>query len=153
MVYEPGELKVVVYKDGKPWAEDLVRTTGPVSQISMTADRMQIDADGSDLSFVTVRLADRAGITVPRAKNRIAFTITGPGEIVAIDNGDATDLEPFRSPTRRAFNGLALVVVRSKKGEVGKIKVRAVSDGSRASSVAINSTMTMTAKQQLRNRP
>lgn len=153
VVYEPGELKVVVYKDGKPWAEDLVRTTGPVSQISMTADRMQIDADGSDLSFVTVRLADRAGITVPRANNRIAFTITGPGEIVAIDNGDATDLEPFRSPTRRAFNGLALVVVRSKKGEVGKIKVRAVSDGSRASSVAINSTMTMTAKQQLRNRP
>lgn len=137
VIYEPGELKVAVYKNGERWAEDVVRTTGPVSQITTAADRNEINADGSDLSFITVRLADRSGVTVPRAKNRIDFTVNGPGEIIAIDNGDATDLEPFRSPSRRAFNGLALVVVRSIKGRTGRITVRAASPGLKSANTSI----------------
>ena len=61
---------------------------------------------GCDLSFVTVRVVDKDGITAPRADNRIRFTIDGPGEIVATDNGDPTSFEPFQAPERKAFNGL-----------------------------------------------
>jgi len=129
VVYQPGELKVMTWKDGKPWAEAVQKTTGPAAKLLLAADRAQIRADGADLSFITVTVADRDGLLVPRSKNLVRFSVSGPGEIVATDNGDATSFESFQAPQRQAFNGLALVVVRSKSGEPGAIKLRAESDG------------------------
>jgi beta-galactosidase len=127
--YEPGELKVIAYKNGQKWAEEIVKTTGEASQLQATADRSQILADGKDLSFITVKINDKDGLTVPRTNNRIEFSIEGPGEIVATDNGDSYNLESFASHQREAFNGLALVIVRSKAGEKGTITVTAKSNG------------------------
>jgi beta-galactosidase len=129
VVYQPGELKVVTWKNGRPWAETVQKTTGPAAKLVLAADHAQIRADGADLSFVTVTVADGDGLLVPRSKNLVRFTISGPAEIVATDNGDATSFESFQAPQRQAFNGLALVVVRSKSGEPGAIKLRAESDG------------------------
>ncbi len=47
-----------------------MRTTGPAARLTLQADRASIDADGSDLSFVTVSVVDKAGSIVPRSKNR-----------------------------------------------------------------------------------
>jgi 3-oxoacyl-[acyl-carrier protein] reductase len=135
--YEPGELRVVAYKKGKRWAEDVMKTTGTVSQVALSADRTRIKADGRDLSFVTVRLTDAAGLLVPRSKNRIKFSVSGPGEIVAVDNGDATSHESFQSPERNAYNGMALVVVRTKKGKPGQIRLHAESNGLRVGDVTV----------------
>jgi len=129
VVYAPGELKVVAYKEGKKWAEAVQRTTGPAVKLTLAADRASLRADGTDLSFITVMIADQNGFLVPRAKNRVSFELTGPGEIVATDNGDATSFESFQAKERAAYNGLALVVVRPKAGEVGAITVRAKSEG------------------------
>jgi beta-galactosidase len=127
--YEPGELKVVAYKDGKRWAEAVTKTTGPAARLTLKADHASIKADGQDLSFVTVTVADRDGQTIPRAKNRIRFEVSGPGEIVAVDNGDATSLESFQTPERNAYNGLCMVIVRAKAGQPGKIILKAQSEG------------------------
>jgi len=129
VVYQPGELKVVAYKNGKRWAMDVVKTTGPAARLKLQADRNTIKADGQDLSFVTVTVADQDGLLVPRSQNRVHFDISGPGEIVATDNGDATNFESFQSHERNAFNGLCLVIVRTKAGESGKIMLRATSEG------------------------
>ncbi len=129
VVYQPGEVKVVVYKNGKKWATDVMKTTGPAAKLTLAPDRAKIAADGKDLSFVTVTVADKAGFLVPRSKNQLKFKIEGPGEIVATDNGDATSFESFQVPERKAYNGLALVIVRAKAGETGKIKVTAESEG------------------------
>ena len=129
VVYQPGELKVVAYKDGKEWAQDVVKTTGAPSQLLMKPDRHEIKADGRDLSFVTVTVADKDGAQVPGSKNLISYEISGPGEIVATDNGDATDLTTFSEHRRKAFNGLGLVIVRSKPGKAGPITLSAVSEG------------------------
>ncbi len=125
VVYQPGELKVVAYKNGKPWATNIIKTTGPATKLTLQADRDAIRADGQDLSFVTVKVADQAGLMVPRSMNRIKFSVEGPGEIVATDNGDPTNLESFQSPERAAFNGLALVIVRAKPGQTGAIVLKA----------------------------
>ncbi len=127
--YEPGELRVVTYKNGKQWAETRVRTTGPAAKLSMTADRARINADGRDLSFVTVTVADKDGLLVPRSKNRLRFEISGPGEIVAVDNGDATSHESFQSKEMNAYNGLCLVVVRTVANRAGANQAEARSDG------------------------
>ena len=127
--YEPGELKVVAYKDGKEWASDTVKTAGDAARLLLKPDRSTIAGDGHDISFVTLTVVDQAGIAVPRAKNLIKFSITGPGEIVATDNGDATDLVSFQTPDRKAFNGLALAIVKAKRGQPGMITLTATSDG------------------------
>ncbi len=129
VVYHPGELKVVAYKNGKKWATDVMKTTSPATKLQMQADRNQIKGDGQDLSFVTVTVADKKGLLAPRSQNRVHFDISGPGEIVATDNGDATSFESFQSHDRNAFNGLCLVIVRTKAGEPGIITLQATSDG------------------------
>ena len=53
------------------------------------------------------------------------FAIDGPGEIVAVDNGDATSFEPFQASEHKAYNGLALVIVRSRAGAPGTIVLKA----------------------------
>ena len=137
VTYQPGELKVVAYKNGHKWATDTVKTTGPAQKLKMEADHAKIKADGSDLSYVTVTVEDKSGLQVPRSKNHIQFSIEGPGEIVATDNGDATSLVSFQSKERDAFNGLALVIVRSKPGETGTIVLNAKADGLEGDSVKI----------------
>ena len=128
VVYEPGELRVVAYREGRQWATDSIATAGDAVRLLLSADRTTISADGIDLTFVTLTVADRNGRLVPRAMNTIAFEVAGPGEIVATDNGDPTDMTPFPATTRHAFNGLALAIVRGRR-EVGTVTVIARSDG------------------------
>jgi beta-galactosidase len=126
-VYEPGELKVVAYKNGKQWATDSVKTAGAAAKLILTPDRSTIANDGKDLSFITLTVADKDAQIVPRSMNLIHFEISGPGEIIATDNGDPTDMAAFPSKDRKAFNGLALAIVRAK--QKGGIIVMAKSDG------------------------
>ncbi len=139
VIYEPGELKVVAYKDGHKWATDVVKTTGPAAKLLLSAAHDEIKGNGEELAYVTVTVADKSGLQAPRAKNHIHFTVEGPGEIVATDNGDATSFEPFHAPERNAFNGLALVIVRSKAGQPGTISVTAEADGLKAGKIKIKS--------------
>ncbi|MDQ5979457.1 MAG: beta-galactosidase, partial [Verrucomicrobiota bacterium] len=126
---EPGKLEVVAYKAGREWARDTVQTAGEAAALALQPDRATIRADGRDLSFVTVRVTDKNGITAPRAENRLTFTVEGPGEIVATDNGDPRSFEPFASPARETFSGLCLVIVRAKPGQPGEIRLTATGEG------------------------
>ncbi len=137
VVYQPGELKVVAYKDGKHWAEDKMVTTGRASQLSAFADRTVIRGDGSDLAFITVRIEDKNGLLVPRSSNPVTFSISGSGKIVAVDNGDATSHDPFQASSRKAYNGLCLVIVKAEKGASGPFTVKAESKGLKGSQVEI----------------
>jgi len=135
--YEPGTVKVIAYKNGKEWATDLVKTTGEAAKLSISADRSIIGSDGSDLAYITLKVEDKDGLTVPRSHPLIKFEVDGPGEIVATDNGDATSFVSFKSDERPAFNGMELVIVRAKKGMKGKFTVKANSDGLEKSAVTI----------------
>lgn len=139
VVYQPGTLRAVAYKKGKRWAEDTVVTTGPAARLLLAADRAKLRADGEDLSFVTLTIADKDGRPVPRAQDKISFSLSGPGEIVATDNGDPTSFTPFQSPTREAFNGLALVIVRTLPGQAGKLSLTASAEGLGSTSVTLES--------------
>lgn len=129
VVYEPGEVKVVTWKKGQPWATETIRTVGKAVKLSLMPDRRIIDNDGRDLSFVTVKIVDEDGNVVPYAKQKIEFSVAGPGRIVATDNGDPTDMTVFPSKSRAAFNGFALAIVEADAGHSGKIKVSAHVDG------------------------
>lgn len=137
VTYEPGELRVETWKDGKPWASESVRTVGAPARLALSVDRARIAGDGRDLAFVTVRVLDKDGRLVPGAKPPVDFTIEGPGAIVATDNGDPTDMTPFPAPHRKAFNGLALAIVKGQAGKGGGVTLHARSAGLDEASVAI----------------
>jgi len=138
VVYQPGELKVIAYKDGEKWAEDVMKTTGKAYQLSMSADRPAVTANGKDLIFITVRIEDKEKLLVPRSNNQLNFSIEGPGRIVATDNGDPTSHESFQAASKKAFNGMCLVIVAADKGASGTIRVKGESKGLRNSYVTIN---------------
>lgn len=137
IIYQPGELKVVAYKNGKRWAEETEYTCGAAAKILLQADREIIAADGKDLPFVTLQIVDAKGNLVPYANNNIEFSISGPADIIATDNGNPADLEALPSNSRNAFNGLALAIIRSKRDQHGKILVTARSGTLIAGIVAI----------------
>ena len=111
--FEPGTLRAVSYKNGKQVMVTEEKTAGPAARMVLSADRSKINADNSDLSFVTVQIVDKDGTLVPTAGNLVNFSITGPGKIVGVDNGSEIDHNPFKANYRNAFFGKCLVVIQS----------------------------------------
>ncbi|MBX2900767.1 MAG: DUF4982 domain-containing protein [Cyclobacteriaceae bacterium] len=135
--YEPGKLEVVAYKNGKKWAEQKLETSGEPEQLIGTTDRNVIAPNRQELVFITVQVADKSGNLVPTADNRIEFSIEGPGEIVATDNGDPTNMESFASVKRNAFSGFCIAIIRAVNGKTGEIIVTARSENLREAKLKI----------------
>lgn len=104
VVYRPGALMGVAYKNGRRWAKTAAKAAGEPARLKLEPDRNQILTEGRDLCFITVSVTDNARIKVPCATRHISFAVQWPGKIVPTDNGDPTDFDPFPSHSRRAFN-------------------------------------------------
>lgn len=134
--YQKGTLKAISYKNGKEILTKEIKTTGDPVSIRLAADRQTIKADGKDLSFITVEAVDADGNPVPVADNLISFSIDGDGAIVGTDNGDPTDANSLKKPSRKLFSGKALAVVQSNK-KSGKIILKAKSEGLKEATIEI----------------
>jgi beta-galactosidase len=134
VVYAPGELKAVAYKNGQSWAGSTVKTTGEAKAIQLEADRATIQGDGVDLCFVTTKIVDASGLTVPTADNRVKYEIvSGPGKIFTTSNGDQTDMEAFPNPERKTYHGMALAIA----GQTGDVHLRATCEGLDSAGIVI----------------
>jgi beta-galactosidase len=125
--YEPGELKVVAYKDGKEIGEQITRTAGDPYQIKISADRSAIRADGLDLSYLLVEALDKNGNLCPLADHLITLNISGPCHIAGVGNGNPQSVEEFQAQEIKLFYGKAIVILRSGF-ESGQVKVTATAD-------------------------
>ena len=116
VIYQPGELKVVVYDEqGNKAGQKIVRTAGKPKRLLLEPERKLIAADGNDLAYITVSLVDKNGTLCPDAANRLQFSVTGAGSYKAACNGDATSLEPFTEPQMSLFHGQLVVVCQAAK--------------------------------------
>ena len=116
---------------------DSVSTNGEAIKLDAYADKTEVVADGSSLSYITVDVKDANNNLVAGANNKINFSIEGEGKIVGVDNGDASDTDSYKGNTRKAFHGKALVIVQSTKNE-GSFTLTASSNGLTSSSVTVN---------------
>jgi len=123
VAYTPGTLKAVSRKNGKPVLEKIINTAGAPAAIVATADRNNIKADGTDLSFVTIKIVDKNGNLVPNADNLVKLELSGRGLLAGTDNGNPVSLESFQTPARKAFNGMCLAVIQST-GKPGNISLK-----------------------------
>lgn len=126
--YEPGSVKVVARKDGKVVGEKEIRTAGEPKKIRLIPDRNTLNADGKDLSFVTVEIVDAEGNLCPLADNLVHFEVEGNLFIAGVDNGSQTSMERFKDNKRKAFNGKCLVVLQND-GKTGAARLKAVAEG------------------------
>jgi beta-galactosidase len=135
--YVPGAIKAISRKNGKVVTTSEIKTAGKPAKIVLSPDRSNIKAGGDDLSFITVKVLDADGNLVPDASNDIKFSVTGEGSIAGVDNGSETSLESFKADHRKAFNGMCLLVVKSKE-KAGTIKIAATADGLQSTSIQVN---------------
>jgi len=134
--YQAGTLKAVARSAGRPVAEKQWTTAGPPAAVRLTPDRKAIAADGRDVVHIATEIIDAAGNMVPHAANRVDFSVSGPGRLVAVDNGDPIDHGSVQAHSRKAFFGLCLAIIQST-GQAGAIHIAAGSDALRADELTI----------------
>jgi len=134
--YAAGTLKAIARNGGRMVCTDEVATTGPPARIVLSPDRTEIKADGDDLSNITFEIVDSEGRVCPNADNLVKFKIEGVGIITGVGNGNPVSHESFKGSERKAFHGLCLAIVQSKR-ERGTIRLSAEAEGLQAAEVSI----------------
>lgn len=136
-VYEPGELKVVAYDaDGNKIEEKTVRTAGKPHHLVLTTNRHALLANGDDLAYITIQVADKDGNIVPTDNRKVKFAVSGAGAFEATANGDSTSLMSFQKPEMNLFSGAATAIVRSADKE-GEIRFTASAKGIKSATLSI----------------
>jgi len=135
VLYQPGELRAVAYREGEVIGEATVETAGEPRVIRLTPDRTELTADGMDLSYILIEAYDADGNLAPRADNRMRITLDGPGEIAGVGNGNPQYFEPLHADYVDLSFGKAMLIVRTVPGETGRVGVRIESDGLRGAAV------------------
>ena len=130
VVYTPGTLEVVAYKNGAEWARDKVCTAGKAARLAAS-----VDFAGEELVYVTLDVLDKAGRPVPDADNPLTFSVKGPAQIIGTDAGDPTSHVPFYSTRLPAFHGKASAILR-RTGE-GPVTLTCKAKGLKTASITL----------------
>lgn len=135
--YEPGEVKVVAYDvSGNKVAEKIMRTAGKPHHLVLTSNRQTLLADGDDLAYITVQVADKDGNIIPDDNRKVKFKVSGAGTFEATANGDPTCLMSFQNPEMELFSGAATAIVRSAAKE-GDIQFTASANGVKPATLSL----------------
>ena len=138
--FASGTLEAKATKAGTVVASDKIQTAGAAAALTTKADRATIVADGRDLAYVEVNVVDAQGVVVPQAKNQVDFTLSGPGALVGLDGGDATNHDSYKGTSHAAFSGKLMAIVRSSTTP-GTITLKASSGALTGSSVTITTAV------------
>jgi beta-galactosidase len=144
--FAPGTLKAVARTNGKVIAEDELRTAGKPAHLllstGLTAAQLTnhphpettpaLTPDWNDIAYITATLVDANSTVIPDSNTVIHFASTGPGKIIAVDNGNLLDHDPFQPPTpekdRKLYEGHAIAILRATAPS-GNITITANADG------------------------
>ena len=134
--YEKGELRAVAYRAGRKIGEQTMRTAGRPVAVKLTPESSVLPHDGKTCVFVQVDVVDANGVRDPWTNVRVKFSISGPGRIMAVGNGDPRGLEPFTEVSSHPlYFGKAVAVVRCDKDAPGKVTLTVSADGMKPDSV------------------
>lgn len=136
--YQAGELVAVALDEaGREVERWTLVTAGPPAGLRLSVDRDALAADGQDLAFVTVEVVDAQGTICPNADDQLSFVISGPATLAAVANANPKSIESFQQPTRKAWRGRALVVVRAGQ-EAGEVALTVTGEGLEAGTARIS---------------
>ncbi|MFD1000773.1 sugar-binding domain-containing protein [Ohtaekwangia kribbensis] len=122
-VYQPGELSVKGYNDGKVVANYSLKTAAKASQVSAVADHASITANTHSVAHVAIHVTDESGITIPAADNEVTISIDGPGKLIGLESGDLASHEDYKASKRKVYHGKLLAYIQGVKPGVVKITI------------------------------
>lgn len=131
--FKSGTLKAVT-AEGEAFE---LTTPGVPQAIRLVTDRTTINANGTDLSYVTIELVDSKGQVVPDSQRKLSLSVTGQGVLLAAGNAAPNDMESFRSATPRFYRGRALAILKSTRN-AGKITLKVKCKGLSTQTVVVN---------------
>ena len=127
--YSSGTLTAKAYNGDVEVAQYVIKTSKTTERLVLSADRSAINADGQDLSHISIHLEDIDGTVVQTDDRKLTVTVEGEGKFMGIDNGDLRREETFAGNQLKTYFGRALVTVQSNRTP-GQIKVNVKMEGS-----------------------
>lgn len=111
-VYLPGEIVAVAYTNGKETGRTRLKSAGSRVNLLAEVDRSEIEANDSDLAFITISLVDDEGILKPLADREVSVKVEGPGILLGFGSANPKPERNFFEATQMTFDGKALAVIR-----------------------------------------
>jgi beta-galactosidase len=136
--YAPGRLEAVALRDGAELGRDMVETSGVAARLVLTPDRATLAGDGLDAMPVTVSAVDAQGRPVPTANLPVRFEVAGAGSVIGVGNGDPNSHEADKASERSLFNGLAQVILQSRRSGHGPLVLHAASPGLQGAALVVD---------------
>jgi beta-galactosidase len=122
--WQPGTIRAIAYQDGREVGRSELRSADGRIGLNLHAESDTLLADGDDLAFVHVELADPQGIVEMLDDDDVSIEVTGPAELVGFGTAAPAPAESFLSARTRTYRGRALAIVRST-GEPGLVRISA----------------------------
>ncbi len=137
--YAEGELSVHARSNGQRLASKSYHTAREEAALKIKVDKPTVCSNSRDVVHCEVLVTDKSGVVVPHANNDIEFQVSGPAKIIGVENGDILDLSPHKVNTRKAFNGMCLLIIQSTN-QKGEIKLIARAKGLKEAEFIIKAT-------------
>ncbi len=119
--YEPGELKAIVYRNGNASESFSLYTAEDEVELQIRTDRMELKANGSDLSYLLVNLIDKNGRENLYVQKEITIQVKGTGTLAGFGSANPSSEGNYNDVTWRTYDGYVLAVIRAGL-EPGEIK-------------------------------
>lgn len=134
----PGQVEVKGIKGGEVVCTHVLRTAGNPYKLVAAFDRSRLAADGTDIAYADVQIVDENGIPCPEAENVVRFSVSGPGVLQAVDNGDLLGEHGYHDSSLPAFRGKCGCVVKSTP-EAGTVRLAVTAEGLEAAYLTLES--------------
>jgi beta-galactosidase len=135
VVYEPGILKAVGYKNGETF-ETVVETTTEVVTFKIAPHKDKLVGNGTDVMVYNITAVDAKGREVPTANNLLSFQVIGNAKIIGVGNGNPSSHEADwyadkANWKRSLFNGKCQVIIQAgSQAGIVQLNVHAANLGS-----------------------
>lgn len=126
--YIPGTVEVVGYRNGEAVCSHKIGTPTGNIRLEFEAETITVPAEKDYELLVGLKVLDEKGSPVFRETATVTFRTEGGAEVIAVDNGDLTELAPYAASSCKLYRGQASVLVRLT-GKPGKITLYADAPG------------------------
>lgn len=126
--YRPGKLEAVCYRAGVEDGRDELMTADEAVELCVQADKTMLSADGSDLSYLTICLKDKAGTINLQEKRAVTVSVEGMGMLQGFGSANPETENHYDNTTWETYDGYLLAVIRAGE-EAGEIKVTFTAEG------------------------
>ncbi|WP_433676930.1 glycoside hydrolase family 2 TIM barrel-domain containing protein [Microbacterium gorillae] len=122
--WESGTVRAIAYRDGTEVSRSELSSASDDVSVQLRPEANTLLADGDDLAFVHVELADADGVVEMLDDDHVDVEVSGPAELVGFGTANPAPVDSFLSARTTTYRGRALAIVRST-GETGEVRITA----------------------------